>query len=114
MQWSLQVDGIDLFRVDGNNFYPDKNQDVEDLKFDPDFGRCFLRVEHQTLCALPRSKAIIFCVRSYMTSLEQVRKEGNGAALAGAIESMPEKLGLYKMRPFWGQKVLPWLMAPVS
>lgn len=71
--------------------------------------QAYLRVEHQTLCALPKSRAIIFCVRSYMTPLEQIRAQGESPSLAAAIESMPEKLGEYKMRHFWGGKVLPWL-----
>ncbi|KAI9729786.1 MAG: hypothetical protein M1818_008400 [Claussenomyces sp. TS43310] len=108
MNWSLQVDGGDLFRVDGNNYYPEKDEEFSQEKFHPDFSRCFLRVEHQTLCQLPRSKAIMFCVRSYMTLLEEIRTQGEGTKLAAAIESMPEKLGFYKMRQFWGHDVLPW------
>jgi hypothetical protein len=109
MQWSLQVDGPDLFRTEGLNHYPNSVQVVGEEKFNPDFEQCFLRVEHQMLTCLPLSKAIMFCVRSYMTPLEQIKKEGDGPRLADAIESMPEKLGLYKMRQFWGGKVLPWL-----
>lgn len=109
VQWSLQVDGPDLFRTDGNNHYPETAQIVGPEKQHPCFDQCFLRVEHQTLTCLPRSKAIIFCVRSYMTPLEKIKNEGDGPRLADAIESMPEKLGLYKMRQFWGGDVLPWL-----
>ncbi|KAH7062686.1 hypothetical protein B0J12DRAFT_592031 [Macrophomina phaseolina] len=109
MNWSLQVDGADLFRTEGNNYYPEKDQEVEDIKYNPPLSECFLRVEHQTLTALPRSRAIIFTVRSYMTPLHQVRAEGDGNALADAIESMPEGLGNYKMRQYWGEKILPWL-----
>ena len=46
-----------------------------------------------------------------MTKLEDIKREGDGNLLADAIESMPEKLGMYKMRHFWGEKVLPWLRA---
>lgn len=109
MKWSIQVDGADLFRTDGNNFYPDTAQTVSEEKFHPNFDQCFLRVEHQTLIRLPSSNAIVFCVRSYMTPLKDIRNEGDGPRLADAIESMPEKLGLYKMRPFWGGEILPWL-----
>jgi hypothetical protein len=52
---------------------------------------------------------VIFCVRSYLTSLEDIRNEGNGPLLADAIESLPEKLGDYKRRPFWGQDVCAYL-----
>ncbi|KAJ5982835.1 hypothetical protein N7481_004934 [Penicillium waksmanii] len=109
MNWSLQVDGADLFRTDGNNFYPETDQAVNDEKYNPPLTQCYLRVEHQTLTALPRSRAIIFTVRSYMTRLDEVRAKGEGDALADAIESMPEGLGKYKMRQYWGRKVLPWL-----
>lgn len=106
----MQVDGADLFRTDGNNFYPGTDQDVTDEKEDPSLADCYLRVEHQTLTKLPRTSAVIFTVRSYMTPLYQVKAEGDGKALALAIESMPEGLGYYKMRQYWGRKILPWLM----
>ncbi|KAE8136769.1 hypothetical protein BDV38DRAFT_283707 [Aspergillus pseudotamarii] len=109
MNWSLQVDGADLFRTDGNNFYPETDQLVTDEKYNPPLTECYLRVEHQTLTALPKSRAIIFTVRSYMTRLDEVRAKGEGNALADAIESMPQGLGEYKMRQYWGGKVLPWL-----
>ncbi|KAE8392364.1 hypothetical protein BDV23DRAFT_181765 [Aspergillus alliaceus] len=64
MNWSLQVDGADLFRTDGNNFYPETDQVVDDEKYNPPLTECYLRVEHQTLTALPKSRAIIFTVRS--------------------------------------------------
>lgn len=44
-----------------------------------------------------------------MTSLHEIVKEGNGVRLADAIDSMPEKLGVYKMRPFWARDVLHYL-----
>lgn len=109
IQWSLQVDGSDLFRTEGNNYYPDNSQTISEDLLDPSFDKCFLRVEHQTLTCLQQSKAVMFCVRSYITPLEQIKSEGDGPRLAQEIENMPEKLGLYKMRQFWGGKVLPWL-----
>ena len=112
-QWSLQTDGKDLFRIDGNNFYPNEDKKWSD-RYDPSFDECYLRVEHQTLTALPKSKAIIFCVRSYMTSLHDIRAQGEGPELSAAIKSMPEKLGDYKMRCFWEGKILPWLETPVA
>ncbi|KAF5862392.1 hypothetical protein ETB97_011749 [Aspergillus alliaceus] len=109
MNWSLQVDGADLFRTDGNNFYPETDQLVNNEKYSPPLTECYLHVEHQTLTALPKSQAIMFTVRSYMTRLDEVRANGEGNALADAIESMPQGLGEYKMRQYWGGKVLPWL-----
>ncbi|KAI1761211.1 hypothetical protein GGR53DRAFT_525337 [Hypoxylon sp. FL1150] len=114
MNWSLQVDGADLFRTDGNNYYPGMDGAFSGEKEDPSLDECYLRVEHQTLTKLPRSGAVIFTVRSYMTPLHQVKAEGDGKALAEAIESMPEGLGHYKMRQYWGNKILPWLMEDVQ
>ncbi|KAK9425246.1 hypothetical protein SUNI508_13229 [Seiridium unicorne] len=109
LQWSLQSDGGDLFRLDGNNFYPELGQEIPERKKDVDIDQCFLRVEHQTLVRLSKSRAVIFCVRSYMTSLRDIKKEGNGPLLAEAFESMPHKLGDYKMRPFWDTPVYKFL-----
>lgn len=44
-----------------------------------------------------------------MTSLHDIVKEGNGVSLADAIDSMPEKLGDYKMRSFSAGDVLHYL-----
>jgi hypothetical protein len=41
-----------------------------------------------------------------MTRLDELRANGEGNALADAIESMPEGLGQYKMRQYWGWKGL--------
>ncbi len=54
---------------------------------------------------LPRRKAIAFCIHYYVTRLDEIREEGNGAALREKLESMPEKLRWYKRRPFWMRDV---------
>ncbi|KAK5987039.1 hypothetical protein PT974_11155 [Cladobotryum mycophilum] len=112
MNWSLQVDGPDLFRLDGNNYYPEQGEEAlaEDAEL-VDVSASYLRVEHQTLNRLPKTKAVIFCVRSYLTSLEDIKKEGNAAALLSSIQSMPEKLGDYKKRPYWCRAVYEYLGA---
>ncbi|GAM44001.1 hypothetical protein TCE0_060f19271 [Talaromyces pinophilus] len=109
MNWSLQVDGQDLFRTDGNNYYPEQGRTLPSQSQKVDIDISWLRVEHQTLNCLHHSRAIVFCVRTYMTSLADIRKEGSGPRLADAIESMPEKLGDYKKRPFWSRDVLAYL-----
>ncbi|KAL6859660.1 hypothetical protein J3F83DRAFT_748510 [Trichoderma novae-zelandiae] len=110
MNWSLQVDGPDLFRLDGrNNFYPERGDTLPEDEEAVDLSTSYLRVEHQTLNRLPKTKAVIFCVRSYLTSLEDIKREGNGPSLLEAIQSMPEKLGNYKKRPFWCQAVYDYL-----
>ncbi|PHH92902.1 hypothetical protein CDD83_3733 [Cordyceps sp. RAO-2017] len=107
--WSLQTDGSSLFRVDGNNYYPELGQTLPDTEDDVHIDQCYLRVEHQTLVRLPKSQAVVFCVRSYVTAIEDIKKEGNGPLLADAFESMPQKLGDYKKRPFWQTTVYRYL-----
>ncbi|PTB64242.1 hypothetical protein BBK36DRAFT_1124158, partial [Trichoderma citrinoviride] len=110
MNWSLQIDGPELFRLDGaNNFYPEKGDALPEDEDAVDISTSYLRVEHQTLNRLPKTKAVIFCVRSYLTSLEDIKREGNGPLLLEAIQSMPEKLGNYKKRPFWRRAVYDYL-----
>lgn len=44
-----------------------------------------------------------------MTSLYDIRAEGNGRVLAEAFESMPSALGDYKKVPFWQTPVYTFL-----
>ncbi|KAF3920578.1 hypothetical protein ABW21_db0200678 [Orbilia brochopaga] len=76
-----------------------------------DLDRTYLRVERQVLLRLPKSKAMAFFVKTYMTPLTQIKAEGEGDALATAIEGMPEKLGIYKRRVVWGRAVIDALRA---
>lgn len=103
------MDGKDLFRLDGNNYYPEKGHTVPDKTPPIDIDQCWLRYERQTLTVLEETKAIVFCVRLYMTSLRDIVAEGNGVKLADAIDSMPEKLGDYKKRPFWARDIMKFL-----
>ena len=34
-QWSLQVDGADLFRTNGKSFYPETDHAIDDEKYNP-------------------------------------------------------------------------------
>ena len=68
-----------------------------------------MRVEHHTLTCLPRTGTVVFAIRTYITSLKQIKSEGLGPLLAESCESMPEKFGFYKNRPTWGEKICSWL-----
>jgi hypothetical protein len=113
VKWNLQVDGKDLWRLDGNNFYPEKGHTLPEESKTIDIDQCWLRYERQTLRVFPETRAIVFCVRLYMTSLHDIVREGNGVELADAVDSMPEKLGLYKKRPFWEKDVMAFLRGTV-
>ncbi|KAL8680720.1 MAG: hypothetical protein Q9186_003119 [Xanthomendoza sp. 1 TL-2023] len=103
--WSLQFQGPSLMRTGGNNFEPKPGEVVGDLSEPQDLSQCYLRIERQSLARLPETRAIAFCVRHYVYPLEDIKKEGNGDELADEIQSMPQKLGYYKRRPFWQRDV---------
>lgn len=78
-----------------------------------DVGEMRLRCERQTLMRLPLSGALVFAFKTYLTSLEEVREEGNGEALAEATEgfkrgSVPE-METYKRAIVWGDLVREFL-----
>lgn len=79
-----------------------------------DLSLTYLHVEHHTLTCLPKSKAVMFCVRSYLYPIKDIKEEGNGPALAEACESMPERFGAYKRRTVWGAELGAWLRGDVS
>ena len=113
LKWSIQTDGDELFRpLAKNTGDPDAvgtaaNAAVQREIIDID--KTYLRCEHHTLTCLPKTKTVMFCVRSYLTPIKQIKEEGNGPALADACDSMPEKFGVYKRRPVWGDQLCGWL-----
>jgi hypothetical protein len=54
-----------------------------------------LRVEHQTLRRLPRSGAIVFTIRVYMTPLEEL-EPGEAGRLAAAVRGVKEQEVVYR------------------
>ncbi|EPS41588.1 hypothetical protein H072_4522 [Dactylellina haptotyla CBS 200.50] len=92
-----------LFLPTENHVY--EGEEIPDELESVDLETTYLRVERQVLFRLPVSKAMIFFVRTYLTPLKAVKAEGQGEALATAIEGMPEKLAFYKRRGVWGKAV---------
>ncbi|KAI4176392.1 MAG: hypothetical protein LQ343_001131 [Gyalolechia ehrenbergii] len=113
LNWSIQTDGDELFRpLAKNTGDPEVPHDTAHTMIKReviDIGKTYLRCEHHTLTCLRKTKTVIFCVRSYLTPIKQIREEGNGHALADACDSMPEKFGAYKRRPVWGDQLCGWL-----
>ena len=108
IQWAIQCNHSQLFLpFDGANTIKKDDSPSAQAEFDP--SASFLRAEHHTLTCLPRTGTIVFAVRTYLTSLTQIKDEGSGPTLAEACDSMPEKFGIYKNRPTWGEKVCGWL-----
>jgi hypothetical protein len=74
-----------------------------------------LRCELQTLHRLPGTGALVFAFKTYQYTLDEVKSEGNGAALADATEgflkgSVPA-MSVYKREAVWGEKVREFLRA---
>lgn len=77
--WSIVQNG-ELFCLDDNKVFG-RNQEGGDLK-----DVC-LRVERQTIWKLPNSGGVVFGIKTYITPLSTIKAEGEGPALAHAIES---------------------------
>ena len=59
--------------------------------------RCFLRLERQTLSRLPRTKAILFTIRTYQAPIaEIVRVAEYACRIAGVLRTMPHEMQAYK------------------
>ncbi|KIX08409.1 uncharacterized protein Z518_03065 [Rhinocladiella mackenziei CBS 650.93] len=68
-----------------------------------------LRHERQTLRRLPKTEAILFTVRTYMTPLLELQDDIESVReLLGAIRAMPPEMARYKGWPMWGKVVERW------
>lgn len=109
--WSVQTNNI-LFKLDnhhGREGDEEKQLSMDQINFE---NACFLRCERQVFTRLPKSRAVIMLVRTYLTPMKQIREEGLGEVMANAIESLPEDLALYKRRKTWGKAVTEYLRMP--
>lgn len=61
-----------------------------------DLERLWLRVEHQALLALPRSRGVVFGIRIALHRLDAVARSPAAAGLRRALLSMPPELAVYK------------------
>lgn len=67
----------------------------------------FLRVERQTLRRLPRSRALLFGIRTYVTPIRKVTADKEVArVLKAQIESYPEDVAGYKNKHVWKRAVM--------
>lgn len=70
-----------------------------------DFTNVFLRCERQVLTRLPRTKALLFTIRTYVTPLSEIREEENAGDLIDAIDALPASVAHYKKTVEWGPAV---------
>jgi hypothetical protein len=84
-----------LFRPDGL-VDPDLNLRPDDI---------LIRRERQTFRRLPRTGALVFGVKTTLTTLSELHLQ-EVQNLATEIQNWPEDMALYKGRNIWGKKVL--------
>lgn len=78
-----------------------KGLSVEEIHF---------RSERQTLRRLPRSKAIVFTIRTYFEPVTKLAQEPHvSGRLAEAIRSWGETVSFYKGKSHWDKILLPYL-----
>lgn len=82
---------------------------AKDLDFD---HTVHFRVERQTLSRLPKSRFLVFTIRTYLTPLSQLKKEGLGERLVEAIHGLPSYIKQYKRADAWGPAVEEYMAMP--
>ncbi|WP_439030849.1 heme-dependent oxidative N-demethylase family protein [Gordonia terrae] len=76
---------------------PEWSGDVPGMIADGDFGRARLRIELEHFVRLPMSGAVTFNIRTFMASLEDVKRIPEWAGqLATVIETLGEDIAAYK------------------
>ncbi|KAH0425290.1 hypothetical protein CcaCcLH18_11036 [Colletotrichum camelliae] len=109
MNWSISTSER-LFSPSGLHIYDgDKPQEDEEI----DIGKTRLRQELQTLTRLPKTGAIMFSFKTYMTPLEEIKNEGIGPQVADAIEGLRSGnapgMWVYKGATRWGKSACDYL-----
>jgi len=68
-----------------------------------------IRHERQTLRRLPRSRAILFTVRTYLTPVVELASDKASLySLRESIRAMPEEMAEYKGKGLWGDVFEGW------
>lgn len=107
--WSIQMHNC-LFNPDHNSLHkgrPGMEDKIVPMEYDDaDFDNlAFLRVERQVFTRMPKLRANIMLIRTYLTPLKEIKKEGLAEDLVKAIDGLPADLAYYKMRNYWGNAV---------
>ncbi|KAJ5730591.1 uncharacterized protein N7483_005099 [Penicillium malachiteum] len=93
----------------GNHLY--EGEEIPEENFDIDKMR--LRVERQCLHRLPQSKSLLFSFKTLLYTIPEIKAEGLGESLVGAIDGLREGnspgFHLYKRAAVWGDFVKEYL-----
>ncbi|KAG8934889.1 hypothetical protein FRC02_009011 [Tulasnella sp. 418] len=76
----------------------------------PDPSEIYFRTERQSLRRLPRTGAILFTIRTYLTPVTEMASEpGVPGRMASAVRSWPEDVALYKGQKIYKDSLLDYL-----
>lgn len=97
MRFNYAIDNSsELFHIHSHHNLKPEEQDPVDL------DGLFLRVERQYLQRLPKTRGIIFSIRTYITPIREVTKDKEVArALRTSVNSYGPELSAYKNKPLW-------------
>lgn len=105
--WSIQINSQ---RYNLESLHGREGEKIVPLKFHQmDFNQTFLRCERQIFTRLPKSRANLMTIRTYLTPINQIKQEGLAEDLVNGIDSLPEDLAFYKRRSEWGEAVKQYL-----
>lgn len=101
-------DNWGLAATDELNLHPARGLPAPDLPTAPD--RLWLRVEHQALIALPRSRGVVFGLRIALHRLDAIMRDPVvSAGLRRALLTMSPEMAAYKRLDRVGNQVVSWL-----
>lgn len=91
------------------HFHAGEEREEEDIR--PE--QCLQRTEAQILFRLPKTRALVFVIKTYTYPLDNIKAEGLGPDLADAIEGLEKgnvkEIFEYKRGPVWAEKVKAYL-----
>lgn len=91
-------------------FHPQPREAVPDLAAEDAGRRLWVRVERQTLRRLPRTRAVVFTIRTLVGPLGEVAAEpAVAAALAAGLRGLDPAMAAYKGVPALAAALLGWL-----
>ena len=102
--------------IQRNNFFIQTTPEIfqqepfeSSLEQPPPIQDLIIRHERQTLRRLPKSDAILFCVRTFFTPVTDLEAEPESLrALVDSALAMPEVMAKYKCRHVWMDTLQEW------
>ena len=80
-----------------------------EIGVEPKIEDVHIRYERQTLRRLPRSRAVLFMVRTYLKAVVELENDRQSLwNLSQSIKAMPDVMADYKGRKIWGKVFESW------